>query len=396
VREKVRGEYRVSSLVKQNKKAKICFVIHRRIFLIVKQIFYKRPTNHYFPATSFSVACHLLVEAGIRIVQEQSHPVRFELGQLRCSTNIVTVMEVTAVPNEALRAIWAGSRMVGGKRIACEEGQGDGEEEQQTDNIATLLPTNDYSSDILQGRVQIWQILGVEEADIHEVILLAAKCYLPDWRGDEVQNWCPDAPRPLRRVWEGTGAGQGQIRLRGELIQAHDRNTHQLREVFAVSGRQAFETSKTGRHHYLPAGAERSPRQERLKLGIPGPDLLSRMVQDTSDTEATMLELELAWSAVMAEKDVGASTMRAYGAWERMSSVCIRFEQLQAPRQADAAVATRQQIRAHLVHLLNEIQSVCGSDAAPFASTDVRYLAYVDREGRLAELSPSKSERGRH
>ena len=28
VRDKVRGEYRVSSLVKQNKKAKICFVIY--------------------------------------------------------------------------------------------------------------------------------------------------------------------------------------------------------------------------------------------------------------------------------------------------------------------------------------------------------------------------------
>jgi hypothetical protein len=69
-----------------------------------------------------------------------------------------------------------------------------------------------------------------------------------------------------------------------------------------------------------------------------------------------------------------------------MSSVCIRFEQLQAPRQADAAVATRQQIRTQLVNLLNEIQRVCGSDAAPFASTDVSYLAYVDKEGRLAGI----------
>ena len=129
------------------------------------------------PATSSSVACHLLVEAAISIIEEQSHPVRFEVGQRRCSTNIVTVTEVTAVPNEALRVVWAGSRMVGGKRIACEEGQGDGEEEDQTDNIATLLPTNDYSSDILQRWVQIWQILGVEDVDI---ILLAAQCYLPD------------------------------------------------------------------------------------------------------------------------------------------------------------------------------------------------------------------------
>ncbi len=57
VRDKVRGEYRVSSLVKQNKKAKICFVIYiagkkKLLFytyaVIVKQIFYKRPSNQYW------------------------------------------------------------------------------------------------------------------------------------------------------------------------------------------------------------------------------------------------------------------------------------------------------------------------------------------------------------
>ena len=71
-----------------------------------------------------SVAFHLPVEAGISIIDEQSHPLRFEIGQRRCSTNIDTV----AVPNQALREVWAGSRMVGGKRIACEEGKGEGEE----------------------------------------------------------------------------------------------------------------------------------------------------------------------------------------------------------------------------------------------------------------------------
>jgi hypothetical protein len=52
----IRGVYRFSSLVKQNKKAKICLVIHiagkRNLFfiydVIVKQFFYKRSTNHYF------------------------------------------------------------------------------------------------------------------------------------------------------------------------------------------------------------------------------------------------------------------------------------------------------------------------------------------------------------
>ena len=52
----IRGDYRISSLVKQNKKAKICFVIHiagEKIIIfyiyavIVKQKIYKRSTNHY-------------------------------------------------------------------------------------------------------------------------------------------------------------------------------------------------------------------------------------------------------------------------------------------------------------------------------------------------------------
>ena len=55
-KEKVRGEYGFSSLVKQNKKAKICFVIYIAGFfflkilcyeVIVKQNIYKRPSNYY-------------------------------------------------------------------------------------------------------------------------------------------------------------------------------------------------------------------------------------------------------------------------------------------------------------------------------------------------------------
>jgi hypothetical protein len=53
----IRGVYRFSSLVKQNKKAKnyavFCFAGKKKILfyiyaVIVKQIFYKRSTNHYF------------------------------------------------------------------------------------------------------------------------------------------------------------------------------------------------------------------------------------------------------------------------------------------------------------------------------------------------------------
>ena len=53
----IRGVYRFCSLVKQNKKAKICFVIHITGFffkknfcyeVIVKQKIYKRPTNNHY------------------------------------------------------------------------------------------------------------------------------------------------------------------------------------------------------------------------------------------------------------------------------------------------------------------------------------------------------------
>jgi hypothetical protein len=53
---RVRGEYGFSSLVKQNKKAEICFVIYIAGFFLkknfcyevfAKQKIYKRSTNHY-------------------------------------------------------------------------------------------------------------------------------------------------------------------------------------------------------------------------------------------------------------------------------------------------------------------------------------------------------------
>ena len=55
MREKVRGEYRVSSPMKQKQKAKICFVIYiagKRFFfvydVIVKQKKTKRAAHYYF------------------------------------------------------------------------------------------------------------------------------------------------------------------------------------------------------------------------------------------------------------------------------------------------------------------------------------------------------------
>ena len=73
-------------------------------------------------------------------------------------------------------------------------------------------------------------------------------------------------------------------------------------------------------------------------------------------------------------------------AMERESSVCIRFEQLWAQQRDAEAMATRQQIRSRLVEILNKIQQVSGVDNAPFVATDVSYIAYVNKEGKLEGL----------
>lgn len=234
----------------------------------------------------------------------------------------------------------------------CEESQEDGEEEEQTDITATLLPTTPYSTDMLQLWVQIWHILCVEEVDIHEVILLAVNCHLPDWRGQAVHNWSPRAPRPLRGVWEGTGAGQGQLRLRGTSIPAPHSNTHQLREAYAINSRQAFDERKQGGRHHLPKGAECRPRKEKIWLGIPCPDILSLGHNDDGDTSVTMLGAQSWLKKVQIparwEPLVPGSVM------ESTSSVCIRLEQLREPRPNAGATKTRQQIRSQLVEVLND------------------------------------------
>ena len=73
-------------------------------------------------------------------------------------------------------------------------------------------------------------------------------------------------------------------------------------------------------------------------------------------------------------------------AMERGSSVCIRFEQLRAPQRNAEAMATRQQIRSKLVEVLNKIQQVSGVDNAPFVATDVSYIAYINKAGKLEGL----------
>jgi hypothetical protein len=42
--------------------------------------------------------------------------------------------------NDNLKEVWGGSRMIGEKRITCEESQAEGEEEEQTESTATLSP----------------------------------------------------------------------------------------------------------------------------------------------------------------------------------------------------------------------------------------------------------------
>ena len=96
------------------------------------------------PATDPDAACALLVAAGICMVVDERHPVRFTMGQRRGSMGRVTVTEATVLLNNTLNEVWGGSRMVSEKRLVCEESQEEGEEEEQTDSTATLSPTTPY------------------------------------------------------------------------------------------------------------------------------------------------------------------------------------------------------------------------------------------------------------
>ena len=314
-------------------------------------------------------------------MRDGCHPVRFALGQRRGSTCRITTTEATVLLNDRLKEVWGGSRLVSERRLVCEEIQEDEEEEEQTEGTATLSPTNPYATDMLQRWVQIWHILGVKEIDINEVILLAANCYLPDGRGEAVHNWSPSAPRPLRGVWEETGAGQGQLRLRGAPTPAPHRNTHQLREEYAINSQLAFDERKQGGRHHLPEGAERRQSKEKIQIGIPSSSILPGRNDDMRDTRTTMLGAPLWLKQV--QIPVWWEPLVPGSAMERESSVCIRFEQLRASQQNARAMKTRQQIQSQLVEVLNEIQQVCRVDNAPFVVTDVSYIAYVNKEDKL-------------
>ena len=158
-------------------------------------------------------------------------------------------------------------------------------------------------------------------------------------------------------------------------------NTHQLREAHAINSRQGFDERKQGGRHHLPEGAERRQRKEKIRVGIPCPDILLRGNDDPGDTLATMLgapswlkEVQIpAWW----EPLVPGSEM------ERSSSVFIHFVQLRMPQQNTGVMKTRHHIRSQLVEVLNKIQQVCGTDNTPFAVTDISYLAFVNKENKL-------------
>jgi hypothetical protein len=183
-------------------------------------------------------------------------------------------------------------------------------------------------------------------------------------------------------VWEGTGARQGQLRLRGALIPAQHRNTHQLREAHAIHNQQAFDERKRGGRHHLPEGAERRQRKEKIRIGIPSWDILQGGNIDRGDTLATMLGAP-GWLKDVQIPVVWWEPLVPGSAIERESSVCIRFEQLRTSQLNAEAKGTRQQIRAKLVDVLNKIQQVSGVDNAPFVATDVSYIAYVNKESKL-------------
>ena len=117
------------------------------------------------PSTNLESACALLEQAGISIAKDEFQTAGFEVGQRRGSTGRTIVLEATVLLDDNLKAVWGGSRMVSERRLVCEESQDVEEEDEQTERIAKLSPTNPYAADMLQKWVQIWHTLGVDEID---------------------------------------------------------------------------------------------------------------------------------------------------------------------------------------------------------------------------------------
>ena len=165
---------------------------------------------------------------------------------------------------------------------------------------------------------------------------------------------------------------QGQIRLRGERIAAQHRNTHLLRNVHAIGGREAFEARCQNNDHHLPRGAVRQQGTVRIQIGLPTNRHQENKATNLCENESAVIRAAPAWghaSCITATWE----PMIPGSDWEATSSVCIRFSQVRPLGGEGNAAATRRQVRQRLVTMLNEIRVVCRLENKPFEDSDVYY-----------------------
>ena len=319
------------------------------------------------PADNEAQAVHLLASAGLTVIRERGNPPVFQIHTKRGTAMRATMLRVRVAVNDALQNIWCGRQRVGGAEVICERLGVEQEEDEDGSCTAVLKPPHAYASDMLQQWCRVWGLLGLSDLEMREMIIWSTQESLPEWRIDELLTWSPGSPRPLRQVWAGTGATQGQIRLRGARIAAQHRNAHLLRNVHAIGGQEAFDARSQNGGHHLPRGTERQQRRERIQIGLP-----DRAALERTPTWGQAGRLSTTWEPMIPGSD-----------WEAASSVCIRFKQTRALADESDESVTRRQVRQRLVSMLNEIQHVCRLNNKPFEDSDVCYAAMTGRNGSV-------------
>jgi len=212
---------------------------------------------HGIPANDGSHAVDLLTSAGLQVIQDRRCPPTFQTHTKRESALRVTKLRAKVVINDALKHVWSDRQRVGGAEVICERVVEQSEEEEEWAYTAVLKPPHAYASDLLQQWCRAWGLLGLSDLEMREMSIWSTQICMPEWQIDELLVWSSGLPRLLLQAWTGTGAMQGQIRLRGERIAAQHRNTHLLRNVYAIGGREAFEARCQHNDHHLPSGAVR-------------------------------------------------------------------------------------------------------------------------------------------
>ena len=333
------------------------------------------------PADTRQQAIEYLQEAGICLLQDQVPQAKFSIHTKRGAARRTSVMCGMVEVSEALKSVWCGVTKVGGRQIICESKHGNEEEGEEERGVAVLTPAHNYSSDFLRCWVKMWRLMELTDLEVRELVVWSAQSSLPGWRIDEVQIWSPGAPRALHEAWDGEGAMQGQIRLRGDRINPEECNSHLLGNLHAIDGKASFDARRDDRANHIPRGAARGQCKASVTLGLPGEGTGER-AENHHLPQGMGAELGAApeWArrgGVMAKWEPLAEGSD----WEANSAACIRFRQVRETAEGMQEEPSRVQIRERLVTMVNEIQRVCRLSDEEFGVTEVCYAAFTNSEG---------------